>query len=172
MGLSRILPAVVCLLSVSAIGQPAPVNDALLDRLAGTWTLHGDIAGKSTTHDIRTEWVLGHQYLQIQERSREQDAMGQPEYEAIVLIGWDATSAEYQCLWLDSTGGGGLSNQAIARGRRVGETIPFVFRKPDGTISFNNTFAYNKGTDSWTWKMDNVQGDKPVPFGRVTLTRQ
>ena len=28
------------------------------------------------------------------------------------------------------------------------------------------------GTDSWTWTLDNVQGDKPVPFGRVTLTRQ
>jgi hypothetical protein len=32
------------------------------------------------------------------ERSREKDAAGQPHYEAIVLIGWDAAVPECQCL--------------------------------------------------------------------------
>jgi hypothetical protein len=156
----------------SVIGQPDPVNDPFLDRLAGTWILRGTISGKDTTHDVVAEWILAHEYLRIHERSREKDGKGQARYEAIVLIGWDATTAEYQCLWLDSTGGGGLSAQAIARGKRSGDTIPFLFREPDGSVSFNNTFSYDKGSDSWAWHMDNVQNDKPVPFGRVRLTRQ
>lgn len=119
-----------------------------------------------------SEWVLGHQYLQIHERSREKDAEGQARYEAIVLIGRDADSAEYQCLWLDSTGGGDLSGHAVARGKLSGDAIPFLFRERDGSVSFNNTFSYDKGSDSWAWHMDNVKDGKPVPFGRVRLTRQ
>jgi hypothetical protein len=155
-----------------AVSQPAPLKDPFLEGLAGTWVLRGTIAGKDTTHDILSEWVLGHQYLRIHERSREKDGLGHAQYEALVFIGWDAVSAEYQCLWLDSTGGGGLSAQAIARGKRSGNAIPFLFRERDGSVSFNNTFSYDKDTNSWAWHMDNVQNGKPVPFARVRLTRQ
>ena len=155
-----------------AFGQPAPVKDPLLESLTGAWVLRGTIAGRETTHDVVAEWVLGHQYLQIHEVSLERDGKGRPQYEAIVLVGWDAVSREYQCLWLDSTGGGGLAAQAIALGKRAGDTIPFLFRERDGTVSFNNTFAYDTAADSWTWRMDNVKDGKPVPFGRVRLTRR
>lgn len=160
-----------CLLAGSAAAQPAPIKDPLLERLAATWVLRGTLADKQTTHDIVAEWVLGHQYLRILERSREKDAAGQPQYEAIVLIGWDATAGEYQCLWLDSTGGGGLTPQAIARGKRDGDKIPFLFREKDGSVSFNNTFAYDTRSDSWAWIMDNIQNGKAVPFARLRLTR-
>lgn len=159
-------------LAGSALGQPAPLDDPLLERLAGAWVLRGTIAGRETTHDVVAEWVLEHQYLQIHEVSLERDGKGRPQYEAIVLIGWDAVSREYQCLWLDSTGGGGLAAQAIARGKRAGDTIPFLFRGPDGAVSFDNTFSYERATDSWAWRMDNVQNGKAVSFGRVRLTRR
>ncbi len=162
----------LCLLTGSTLAQPAPVKDALLDHLVGRWVLGGTLAGKETTHDIVSEWVLGHQYLRLLERSREKDAQGQPQYEAIVLIGWDAAAGEYQCLWLDSTGGGGLTPQAIAHGKRNGDAIPFLFRERDGTVSFDNKFSYDRSTDSWAWVMDNVQNGKAVPFGRVRLTRR
>jgi hypothetical protein len=169
---SLIALAASCWLACSAIGQPDPINDPFLERLVGTWVLRGTIAGKDTTHDVVSAWVLGHEYLRIHEESREKDAGGQARYEAIILIGWDAGSAEYQCLWLDSTGGGGLSAHAIARGKRSGDSIPFLFREKDGSVSFHNTFSYDKGSDSWAWQMDNVQNGNPVPFGRVRLTRK
>lgn len=152
--------------------QAAPVQDPLLERLVGAWVLRGTISGKQTTHDVVTEWVLGHQYLRIHERSREKDDKGHAQYEAIVLIGWDEASSEFQCLWLDSTGAGGLTAQAIARGKRSGDSIPFLFRERDGSVSFNNTFSYDNASDSWLWHMDNVQNGKAIPFGRVKLTRQ
>jgi hypothetical protein len=163
---------VLCVLARSSICQAAPIKDPVLERLAGTWVLRGTIAGKQTTHDVVAEWVLGHEYLRLHETSREKDDKGQARYEAIVLIGWEEASSEFQCLWLDTTGGGGLTAQAIGHGKRSGEAIPFLFRERDGSVSFNNTFSYDKARDSWSWHMDNVQNGKAVPFGRVTLARQ
>jgi hypothetical protein len=167
-----IVAAVLCMLPRPAAGQPSPAGDPFLQRLAGSWVLRGTIAGRATTHDVTSEWILSRQYLQIHERSREQDAKGQPEYEAVVLIGMDPANAEYQCLWLDSTGGGGLKAQAFARGKRSGDAVPFLFRELGGAVIFNNTFSYDKDTDSWAWQMDNVENGKAVPFGRVRLTRR
>jgi len=150
---------------------PTPLSDPLLDRLAGTWVLRGTLQGKQTTHVVASEWVLGHQYVRILERSRETDAKGQPQYDAVVLIGWDAKAKEYQCLWLDNTAGGGLTPQSLGRGTRDGDAIRFSWKEPDGTVSFTNTFAYDKAANAWTWALDNIVKGKPVPFGRVTLTR-
>jgi len=160
------------ILACSGIGWAAPVKDPLLEHLVGNWVLRGTIARKQTTHDVVTEWFLDHQYLRIHEVSREKNDKGQALYEAVVIIGWDEVALEYQCLWLDSTGGGGLTAQGIAHGKRSGDAIPFLFRERDGSISFNNTFSYDKADDSWSWQMDNVQNGKAVPFGRVKLSRQ
>ena len=163
---------VLCVLARSSVGQAAAITDPVLERLAGTWVLRGTIAGKPTTHDVVAEWILGHEYLRIHETSREKDDKGRAQYEAVVLIGLDEASSEFQCLWLDTTGGGGLTAQAIGHGKRSGAQIPFLFRERDGSVSFDNTFSYDEANDTWSWRMDNVQDGKAVPFGRVTLTRQ
>jgi hypothetical protein len=166
------LIAIFSLIGGSAIAQPAAFKDPLLDCLIGHWVLKGTIGGKETTHDIAAEWVLGHQYVRIHELSREKGANEQAAYEAIVFIGWDQPSSEYACLWLDSTGGGGISAPAIGHGKRGGDEIPFIFRESDGSISFKNTFSFDRSANSWVWLMDNVQNGKSVPFARLKLTRQ
>jgi len=55
------------LISFSALAQPSTFQDPLLDHMIGKWVLQGTIAGRNTTHDIVSEWVLGHQYMRIQE---------------------------------------------------------------------------------------------------------
>ncbi len=152
--------------------QSSGLQDPLLDRLTGHWVLHGTLAGKETTHDVAADWVLGHEYVRLHEVSREKNRDGQPAYEAIVFVGWDASSSQYACLWLDSTGGGGLSSQAIAHAKRSSDEIPFVFKESDGSISFTNTFVHHKESDSWAWIMDNVEKGKSTPFARLTLERQ
>ena len=139
--------------------------------MTGSWILQGTIAGRETTHDVETDWVLGHEYLRLHETSHEKNAQGQPAYEAIVFIGWDESSSEYTCLWLDSTSGSGLSSaQGIARGKRSGDEIAFLFKSKDG--NFHTTFVYNKSNDSWQWIMDGEEGGKLSPFARVKLTRK
>ena len=166
-----ILAVVVCSFTRPASAEAPVYADALLDRLVGTWVLRGQIAGKDTTHDVVAEWVLGHEYVRLHEVAREKDAKGNPAYEAIVFIGSGRPSHDYTCLWLDSTGGGGLVPEGFGHAKRAGEDIPFVFLDGSGKISFKNTFAYDKSTDSWAWLMDNVVGGKAIPFGRVKLTR-
>ena len=159
------------IMSVGVLAQQPTFTDSLLDHFIGTWVLKGTIDKQQTVHDIAAEWVLGHQYLRFHEVSREKDAKGQPAYEAIVFIGWDQPSGAYACLWLDTTGGGGISAQAIGRAKRGGDKIPFVFTQEDGG-SFHTTFAYDRKADTWEWQMDEEQKGVMAPFARVTMTRK
>jgi hypothetical protein len=163
--------ALVFTISFSAAGQEPTRKDPLLDRLAGSWILRGTIAGHQTTHDIESEWVLGHEYLRLHETSREKNARGQPAYEAIIFIQWDDILKEYRCLWLDSTGGGGLA-APIAEGKRGDDEITFLWRDKDKDSGVNTTFAYSKGADTWSWVIDNEAGGKLTAFARVKLTRK
>jgi hypothetical protein len=145
--------------------------------MLGKWVLQGTIAGRNTTHDVVSEWVLGHQYLRIQEVSREKDARNQPAYDALILIGWDPQSigrdpqsSGYRCLWLDNTGPWDFTSQAIGRAKRSGDAITFRFGSNDGS-SVNTTFSYDKNSDTWQWSIDNEMDGKIQTFARVTLTR-
>jgi hypothetical protein len=165
--------ALLFMTSFSASAQEPTRKDPLLDRLTGSWTLQGTIAGHETTHDIESEWVLNHEYLRPHETSREKNAQGQPAYEAIVFIEWDESSNEYKCLWLDSTSGGGLS-APIAQGKRGNDEITFLFRDKDKDkdSGVHTTFVYSKGTDTWSWLIDNEDGGKLTSFAKVKLTRK
>jgi hypothetical protein len=162
--------ALMFVVSFSASAQAPDSETALLDHLTGSWTLRGTIAGRKTTHDIESDWVLRREYIRIHETSREKNAKGQAAYEAIVFIAWDNAAREYRCLWLDSTGGGGLSPQAIAHGKRSSDEIVFLFNDSDGSI--HTSFAYSKSTDTWQWRIDNESNGKLSPFARVKLTRK
>ncbi|MFH1278582.1 MAG: hypothetical protein ABIK65_09405 [Candidatus Eisenbacteria bacterium] len=154
---------------VSAGAEPPGFRDDLLDRLAGAWVMTGMIAGEETTHDVVAEWVLGHYYLRLSDISREKDEQGAPEYEAIVIIGWDEPSNRYACLWLDCTGGGGLGGP-IGYGARSDDEIPFVFDDGTGSV-IRNTFRYVRDEDAWTWLIDVERESGRTSFARVTLTR-
>lgn len=150
---------------------PAAANASPLDLLAGRWVLRGEIAGKATTHDVVAEWVLNQGYLQVHETSREKDAQGRPQYEAIIYVTRDARSGEFACLWLDSTASSAFTPEGVGHAVPKGDAIPFVFKDAAGEISFTNTFAYDAKTKSWRWIMDNVVKGEARPFGRVRLTR-
>jgi hypothetical protein len=164
--------ALLALASFSASAQLMKAADPLLDHLVGSWILQGTIAGHETTHDIEAEWVLGHEYIQLHETSREKSADGLPAYEAIVFIEWDESLQEYRCMWLDSTAGGGLTAEGVAHGKRGNDEIAFLFRDKDKDSGVNTTFVYSKAADRWSWVMDNEEGGKLKPFARVKLTRK
>lgn len=168
---SLCLLATVALTTLPASAQPSGLQDPLLDRLIGDWVLEGTIGGAQVTHDVVFDWVLGHQYVRFHEVARERDSTGAPAYEAIVFIGWDQPSGRYACLWLDSTGGEGLSSDAIGYGAASGDSIPFVFHFPDGS-PFYTTFSYTRTTDTWQWHMDGEENGVRRPFARVTLSRK
>jgi len=147
------LSILLLLASARLPAQTLPA-DSLFDRLIGHWVLRGTIARQSTTHDVTFDWILGREYVQMHEVSRERAAHGTPAYEAVVLFGRDPRSGEYACLWLDNTAASAFDPQGIGRGTVAGDSVPFVFHYTQ-TDGFHNTFVYSRATDSWQWHMDN-----------------
>lgn len=156
--------------AAAAAGEELP-PDGLLDRLTGSWLLEGSIDGQVVTHDVEARRVLESHYVQLHEVAREQDAAGRPAYEAIVYLEWEPDSGEYACLWLDTTGGGGIHSRVIGLARPRDNEIPLLFEGPDGS-RFHNTFAYDATEDAWRWVMDSERDGRLVPFARVTLRRK
>ena len=149
----------------------ATVPDSLLEDMTGKWVLHGTIEGKETTHDVITEWVLDHQYLQIKEVSREKDGNGKPVYEAMVFISHNTSLNSYNCLWLDNTGNGGLNGEAVGHAEANRNKLEFLFKGSDAGI-FHTIFTYDKSTDSWQWIMNAEMNGKLQPFANLKLTRR
>lgn len=165
-----VLCSVLFCCSLPAESEMPATAAGLLNHLTGTWILRGTIAGKPTSHDVQAAWVLNHEYLQIHETSREKNAAGGAAYEAIIYIGWDTKAGQYDCLWLDSTSGDGLSSGVIARANQAGDSIPFIFQL-SASDQIRTTFTYSKASDSWQWLIDDVVKDRIQRFADVKLAR-
>lgn len=168
----RIIVSLTALLvAVTALPAQSLPADSLFDRLIGRWVLRGTIARQQTTHDVTFDWMLGREYVQMHEVSRERGADGKPAYEAVVLFGRDPHSGEYACLWMDNTAASAFDPAGVGRGFVAGDSIPFLFRYSD-TDWFHTTFVYTRAADSWQWHMDNDSAGVRRPFARVALTRR
>jgi len=161
----------LCACTAAPLRAQALPADSLFDRLIGHWVLTGTIARQQTTHDVTFAWMLGREYVQMHEVSRERDSAGGPAYEAVVLFGRDARTGEYACLWMDNTGAATFEPEGVGRGSFAGDSVSFLFRY-SGITSFHTTFVYNAAADSWQWHMDNDSAGVRRPFARVTLTRR
>jgi hypothetical protein len=145
--------------------------DSLFPRLVGRWVLRGTIARQHTVHDVSFDWLLGREYVQMHEVSRERAQDGTPAYEAVVLFGRDPKTGAYACTWMDNTAAAAFPQEGVGRGSVAGDSIAFLFRYSP-TTSFHTTFIYDRATDSWQWHMDNDSAGVRLPFARVTLTRR
>lgn len=117
------------------------------------------------------EWLLGREYVQMHEVSRERAPTGTPAYEAVVLFGRDPRTGAYACIWMDNTAAAAFPPEGTGRGSVTGDSIPFVFHYTE-TTSFHTTFVYDRAKDSWQWHMDNDSSGVRRPFARVTLMRR
>lgn len=165
--------ALILLLTFARASQAPPEYPplALLERLAGHWAMNGTLGGRRITHDVDAGWVLKREYLQFHEVSREKDVTGTPDYEAIVLIGWNDKTNEYGCLWLDSTAAWDFSGHGLARGQRATNSIPLVITLSERE-SIHSTFRYDPSSDTWQLTIDDVTNGKADRFGDVRLTRK
>lgn len=132
-------------------GKDRVFQDSLLDRLTGSWTMSGEVHGRPATLSLRAQWVLNHQFLELEMR----DVKDPPAYEAAVYVGFDNASDRYVAHWLDDFGG--RWSETLGYGRRQGAAITFVFEYPDGP--FHTTFTCDRSGAQWSVLMQDRAPD-------------
>ena len=167
----RLVLTLAGLLITSPLRAQTVERDSLLNHLIGSWTLVGHMAGKDVTHDVTFQWVLGGEYVEMHELSRERTAAGTPAYEAIVYLVHDPHSHQYGALWLDNTDYNAFLPAGQGRGVAAGDSIPLVFTYSP-TERVRTTFVYHRPSDTWDLHIDNEDARGRRPFTRVTLTRR
>ena len=168
-GFRKFATAVLFFVPIFGAAQQPPVNSPLLDHLTGSWVLSGTIRGEQVTHDVQADWILDHHYVRIHEISRTKLADGKPQYEAMIFVAWNEKPEHYSCAWLDVYGG--LSVESVGVAPPKENELAFRFKDEQGNDSFSNDFIYDPKTDSWEWRMDNIDKGVLKPFGRVKLSR-
>lgn len=167
-----VLTAFAVALAIPAAGSAQSLHpDSLFPRLVGRWVLRGTIARQPTVHDVTFQWLLGREYVQMHEVSRERAPDGKPAYEAVVLFGRDPKTGAYACVWMDNTAAAAFPPEGTGRGVVAGDSVAFHFPYSANT-SFHTTFVYDRARDAWQWHMDNDSAGVRRPFARVSLVRR
>jgi len=143
-------------------------RDDLVDHLAGTWKLEGQVMGREAHHDVQAEWVLHHQFLRIHERTTATAPASEERYEATWFLGYDTVSERYVLHLLDVFGG--RYSETLGYGTREGNAIRLVFEYPDGP--FHTTYRWSPEKETWQWLLEQKdKNGKWTPFADLKLTR-
>lgn len=147
---------------------PSQWHDDLVDHLAGTWKMGGQVMGNEAHHDVRAEWILNHQFLVAHEKTSDNAPKAERAYEAYWYLGYDSVSERYVLHLMDLFGG--RFSETLGYGTRDGNKIRFVFEYPDGP--FHTTFMWNPEKGAWEWLMEQKdKSGKWASFADLTLTR-
>jgi hypothetical protein len=172
-GISFPLPLLITLLlALAPVGAraqtSAPWPDDLVNHMTGQWELEGKILGRDAHHEVRAEWVLNHQFLNIQEKTAAGAPSSEHRYEASWFLGYDPVSERYVLHLLDVFGG--RFSETLGYGTRDGNSIRFVFEYADGP--FHTTYRWSPQSDTWQWLMEQKdKADKWTTFANLKLTR-
>jgi hypothetical protein len=164
-----LLLCVALLLSGSIAAQaPAEWHDDLIDRLAGTWVMSGNVMGKDAHHEVQADWILKHQFLRIHEKTSASAPNGERAYEAFWFLGYDPDKKQYVMHLIDVYGG--TYSETLGYGTRDGDQIRFLFDYPDGP--FRTVYRWIPGAGTWEWVMDQKgKAGKWTAFADLKLTR-
>jgi hypothetical protein len=146
-------------------GRGIPFRDDLVSHLEGAWDLARTMGSRHEKNTVEAGWVLDHQFMKLHMK----DAAVPSKYEADIYIGYSNADARYVVHWIDVWGG---HYSLRGYGVRDGDSVEFRFPDGEGTITFFNTFAYDRARDAWTMKLENgLKDGKRTPFATDRLTR-
>jgi len=160
---------VMALLQSAAVAQrPAEWHDAVVDQLAGTWNVDGQVMGRDAHHLLQAEWVLNHQFLCLHEKTDANAPSHEQAYEAIWFLGYDPVSERYVLHLMDVFGA--RFSETLGYGTRDGNRIRFIFEYPDGP--FHTTYLWDPERKTWEWLMEQKdKNGKWSQFADLKITR-
>lgn len=166
--LAAVVWLVVAVAYSAAQRAPADWHDDLVEHMAGTWILEGQVMGRPAHHDLVAEWVLNHQFLSLHEKTSADAPAAERRYEALWFVGYDGVSERYVMHLLDIFGA--RYAETLGYGTRDGNTVRFVYEYPEGP--FHSTYQWSPRDDTWQWLLEekNKEG-KWVTFADLKLTR-
>ena len=142
------------------------LQDGFLDKLQGRWDAVGTLNGHPTKEKFKADWVLHYRYLRFRLVSEEENATGFEEFETISDFAYDPATSQYVLLWKDN-GGTTSVEGAAAAAARVGNSLAFVFKTPQGVV--HRTFAYDPAKNTWAITIDIEKDGGLQPVVHVTL---
>jgi hypothetical protein len=148
----RIVFGIALLMSAgfASAQRPAPLQDELADKLVGAWNLDGSVMGRQAHHRLRAQWVLGHEFLRLEEETSADAPASESRYEAIWFLGYDDVDRHYVLHLMDLFGG--RFSETLGNGVRDGNVLRFNLEYPDGP--FRTTWAWDDASKSWKWHME------------------
>ena len=151
--------------ALSAQDHPKiPDRPAALKALDGDWLMSGDVMGEPVTYRMVAGPTLQGAFTEIHMN----DVQVPSQYEARVLIGYDAESKTVIVHWMDSFG----AKYSVPHGTGTvsGNTIQFTIPYESG--AFRDTFTYSPETNTWLFVLEAAQPDgKWKHFARYTAHR-
>lgn len=140
---------------------PLPLKDPFLDNFVGNWSVSRKMNNSRTIEStVRGEWVLKHQFIQLHYGAGENE----PEYEALVFIGFNGTAKSYVCHWVDVFGG---RYSGVGHGKLDPNLVGIEFHFDSKEASLTNMFEFNPETKSWTSLIRQEENGEWKTFAEV-----
>lgn len=141
-----------------------PERPAVLKALDGEWVMSGDVMGKPVIYRMVAGPTLQGAFTEIHMN----DVQVPSEYEARVLIGYDAESNAVIVHWMDSFG----AKYSIPHGTGNVTKKSIQFTIPYEGGPFRDTFTYNLETNTWLFVLEASKPDGTWKhFARYSVRR-
>jgi len=143
--------------------------DDLLNNLIGRWSLTGKTGDTALYQEVNAKWVLRELFLEMRFSPLRVGEGGNPDYEALYLIGYDKKTGEYVLHLFDTFG-------------VTSKPIPGIGVRKDNSVRFRldysvgpwfNSFTWDPARRFWKniityeqerWKRGNLRGERTLAY--------
>jgi hypothetical protein len=138
-----------------------------LSHLVGKWILTGKMGNVDLHQEVTANWILGGKFLLMQFKSTTPEDNPTSNYEAVYHIGFNEEENVYVLHLLDTTEV--PLNCVVGRGKRNGDSIPFLFEY--GDTKFFNVFAWDSDENTWSFHQTFEEDGKIKMFAHKEMTK-
>jgi len=133
-------------------GNDRRFYDDLLDHLVGKWEVTATAFGQTFKLDREAEWVMGHQYLRIYEKSREVVPWLKTSFERTIFIGYNHGSKRYLVYELTVHGGDVPHEpEGFYYAERTGNELKMAMTKGAEVVGYQR-FTWEPESKSWRFQ--------------------